>query len=864
MRPRAFLFPALVLLLAWGLGQVLWGERIPVRGGFGYDGRHYARIAEDFPRVVFEERLDAYRLQRVVPSALVWAALAALRAPHDPAHVRLGFELLNLGFLVVALVAWAAIAQRARLDPRDAWLGLSLLFVNFALLKMPFYYAALTDTAAFALGALLLHFHLRGSGPGMLAVLLIGAFTWPWFLPLGAPLYLFPPRPLPAGRAPRGAATLLGALAALAFLLFLKIPHSDAAPVDFRRLWITLVLAAAYVFAVVRGLADRAALFRLRTWSAGLSAPRAALVVLAVVALPRLVRAMADPESLMLSPRVLRENVSFSATTKPALFLVAHVVYLGLVVPLAVAYWPALCRAAHRLGPGLTLYAVSHLVLAVQSESRLVIDALPALVLLVVLSVEAAPWPPGLAAAAAGLAFLASKAWFPLNQPGEWTTTQTYPAQYYFMNHGPWMSYPALAVQGAAAAALLVAALVVARRAPADPERVAEGAAAALPLMPPARPLPPLAVNLALAAVSALLAALAVEGAARLYAAWALSVVPDRRLATTRHDPDLGWSNRPGAVDAEARLEVNGQGLRGPEGAPLKPAGARRVLLLGDAVAQGQGVAEAESLRARLEQGLRASCPQIEVLDAAVPGYSTDQEWLLFSRRLRRFSPDAVLLLFSFDDVAQNGAEAVWGRRPKPYFEVEGSGLALRNVPTPEPAAVPHGRKLEPQPWRGSMALRLLSIRAASGPLGLQQALAGLGLAEDSEPAPAALAPYGPGKEAREAWRRTERILGGLARDIRADGATLLVAYAPAPFELDGAAWQTLVRRFGWGRRWRPERVQQRLRRAASAQGLALVNLRPWLTAASYDPQTGLWTEAGHAAAARALARALAPSLACR
>ena len=65
------------------------------------------------------------------------------------------------------------------------------------------------------------------------------------------------------------------------------------------------------------------------------------------------------------------------------------------------------------------------------------------------------------------------------------------------------------------------------------------------------------------------------------------------------YDPRLGWRNIPGweATTNGKKLTINSRGLRDREYALAKPAGVRRVLVLGDSYTWGYGVANDEILR---------------------------------------------------------------------------------------------------------------------------------------------------------------------------------------------------------------------------------------------------------------------------
>ena len=101
---------------------------------------------------------------------------------------------------------------------------------------------------------------------------------------------------------------------------------------------------------------------------------------------------------------------------------------------------------------------------------------------------------------------------------------------------------------------------------------------------------------------------------------------------------------------------INALGLRGPERA-RKAAGTRRVLLVGDSYAFGLGVAEGDSIAARLEERLNAAPAgggearaRVEVVNCGVPAYQTEQERLLLERVGFALEPDVVVLLYFAND----------------------------------------------------------------------------------------------------------------------------------------------------------------------------------------------------------------------
>jgi hypothetical protein len=119
-----------------------------------------------------------------------------------------------------------------------------------------------------------------------------------------------------------------------------------------------------------------------------------------------------------------------------------------------------------------------------------------------------------------------------------------------------------------------------------------------------------------------------------------------------------------------------------------KPAGIRRVAVLGDSFLIGFGVPDADLLTARLQ---RDFLPQTEVLNFGVSGYGPLQEYLLLRDRALRFSPDVVVLMLytgnDLDDLRDSGGFMSGYRRPRARVGPGGS-LLIESWPVPPPRAI--------------------------------------------------------------------------------------------------------------------------------------------------------------------------------
>lgn len=330
-------------------------------------------------------------------------------------------------------------------------------------------------------------------------------------------------------------------------------------------------------------------------------------------------------------------------------------------------------------------------------------------------------------------------------------------------------------------------------------------------------------------------------------------------------DAALGWAHRPGArgllIDREIRVEmaINEQGLRGPAVTPDPPVGTRRVALFGDSFTEGWGVAEPDTLRARLEERLRAREPRVEVLNFGVAGYGTDQALLAHQQRGARFAPEVVALLFFSNDLWDNtNPRGIGGRGqlvPKPRFQLTATGaLVLGGVPVPRAPGWDPPRVGSAAWWKGlgpalaeHSQVAVLLRRAAGSWTRLPEAPAYYQRL------------YGPADvpEQRNAWALAGALVAAFARVAEANGAHFVLVYVPAIVEVEPDTWRRTVLHSGLAGDLDLEQPSRLLGRAAAAAGVAYLDLLPAFRAdasgRSLFLHEGHWNGAGHALAAREL-----------
>lgn len=176
------------------------------------------------------------------------------------------------------------------------------------------------------------------------------------------------------------------------------------------------------------------------------------------------------------------------------------------------------------------------------------------------------------------------------------------------------------------------------------------------------RPRAPWVLRLLLVAASLLVGLVLAEVAVRVTGAAPEVVAVRAGRFRLSPNPKIGYEPVPdfehhGALDSfyDYRGRSNGLGFRDVEHPVEKPSGTFRILVLGDSVAAGQGVARFEdTFPPLLEEDLRRGGLPAEVLSFAVTGYNTQQEVETLADKGLAFQPDLVLLAYCLNDVKRS------------------------------------------------------------------------------------------------------------------------------------------------------------------------------------------------------------------
>jgi len=154
-----------------------------------------------------------------------------------------------------------------------------------------------------------------------------------------------------------------------------------------------------------------------------------------------------------------------------------------------------------------------------------------------------------------------------------------------------------------------------------------------------------------------------------------------------RYDRGLGWrlvpewQGRHRHYDFDVQYTINPYGFRSAFMGPPRP-DRSTYAIVGDSFAFGLGVNDADTFVHRLNTNPPGSG---RYLNFSMPGFSTDQEYLLLRETVFSFLPDAVaLIVYLGNDLFDNELPfPLQAENAKPYYEQTPEGLVLKNSPVP-------------------------------------------------------------------------------------------------------------------------------------------------------------------------------------
>jgi len=444
---KKFLLIFSALVLVFGFYGVFYAQKIPIAEGKGWDGALYVEYVQQWPDPILKKELPPYYLKRTLLPAMlhyacsVQATIQGITVQQIPeATILRYFDCFNmiclcLIFFLLYKIFIKVFAERFTSQP---WWIMLWAGMNVYIMKMTFYYPALLDTFACMLGALMLYGHLNRKNYWILIAMAAGYFTHPLLFVMGAVLLLWPEAITFKRSIHSIVVWIIISLFAALFSYWLYDSYvfypDGVRPVEERWIWLSALCTVTYLSyvlytsALIRDGINY--LFQLRWLNL---IPVAILYTL----LSWIVESFRNEQPGWKLSDFLH-TTGYDSMQDPFIFIVAHVVYFGpgtLVLFIFADQWKEWLR--QQTG-GLQLVIWMMFVLMVNNESRQLIVFWPFALLLIIKIVS--EWKHNyIRYIVALILIIASRFWLDMHTFANGDYFE-FPAQYYFMHMGPWMS----------------------------------------------------------------------------------------------------------------------------------------------------------------------------------------------------------------------------------------------------------------------------------------------------------------------------------------------------------------------------------------------------------------------------------------
>lgn len=341
-------------------------------------------------------------------------------------------------------------------------------------------------------------------------------------------------------------------------------------------------------------------------------------------------------------------------------------------------------------------------------------------------------------------------------------------------------------------------------------------------------------------------------------------------------DPIVGVAHIPGAAGSrhyEGRpwIEINSDGMRGPEARLEAPPGTFRIALLGDSFMEAFEVPYPKTVGEVVERRLaELRGAPVEVLNFGVGGYGTAQELLTLKHKVWKYSPDLVLVAVTTGNDVSDNYRPLRRANDIPYYVYDGPDLVLDSSFLATRGYRQRTLWTRRLSWvvQHSRLFQLLNrVRHNWRKRERQEANAGgipgdeVGLRDEVQ-----LPPSTP--EWREAWRVTEGILRLMHEECRKQGTPFALVTLTRGIQVTPLREkkQAFLEQIGAENLYYPER---RLADLGRREGFPVLNLAPTMAEQAERQRVyfhqhrdtlgvGHWNEAGHEAAGALIAAWLA------
>jgi hypothetical protein len=446
------------------------GEKVPRNAGAGWDGVYYRDVMYNFSSEIFNHHYDRYRIQRILPFAVLNIVYNVIDIKKTDASLMDGIQILNFINLIFAVIFFYRISRQMNLKNALVIIGFSAFFLNYPILKNMGYFPFSTDPFALTFALMQFYYFIAKKDVSLVIVSIFGAFIWPTLLVCGLILAFLPRQELVLAIPEKKIETIILITAKVLFtiivpVLFLYViirGKELAGPwlqgwfnITINWFFVTgaVITTPVYIWFLLKPVNISISVF-VKDFIKNVSFVKIVLLIgiFAVVTLVQYY--LSDKTTVAPFYDMLIGRIFIPSLQAPWAFLVFNFSYYGLIVILMCFYWDVIVKTYAGYGMSFCLIITFALMMSVNTESRHLMSFIPFLFFpfLKELNDNYKSTNAFLKFSIIFLAFslIWSRFWFRMNVVGldkaleEYTHTEyePFPAQRIMISGGPWTIYP--------------------------------------------------------------------------------------------------------------------------------------------------------------------------------------------------------------------------------------------------------------------------------------------------------------------------------------------------------------------------------------------------------------------------------------
>lgn len=462
---RAILIVLLTLILLY----TSFGEKV-YNTGAGWDGQLYRTIAQEFSQTISKESYSSYYIQRLAPWAFLNVIYGGLNIDTNNSNLLFGAIALNLFCLLISCIAFFKISNKNNWSIASEIVAFSLLYFSFSILKNTGYYPFLNDSIELSISVWAYYFYISNKSIWLLIVAFISSFVWlqTSFIVILF-LMFFPKNEIQVLQnyqqniiqkflgfakflVPFFYCILAFGLMYYAFIIkgftYLPVAFTLQKATNVPLLFIGTFVFAFFLFKLVKSLEFDVWEFIKNYFTKNAAIEISKFIGLNLV-LILIVKKLSNPLLTIpvsvpdIAARFIGEPIIF-----PLQFIETNFIYFGVGILLLIFYWKEFVAFVFKKGHGYFFLLCYALLFGTQSESRFLMNLIPFFIFPIVGFMQERNLGLKIALLICTLQLILSRFWFPINTidiesayAGDRLGYLNFPAQWYFMNLGPWQSF---------------------------------------------------------------------------------------------------------------------------------------------------------------------------------------------------------------------------------------------------------------------------------------------------------------------------------------------------------------------------------------------------------------------------------------